>query len=298
MNFKISEEEEVKVKKSHKIKMSEKFMIVIIIAISLVSGVTVYLISNTIFGKKKPVEVTDTKISTNDENVQILYYYVSHNRETKQDNIFVTKENVTIKDFNIEEKYYYALQFVQPEDLKFTGELTEDNEKIYLLSDEKIKGYMQRFFGSQIIYSSQKSLTYVFDFSINNKNLAVLEYSSRNKGYNVHFIDKENNEENPDLIEPYYTELSEAIKKADASLIIKEKVIYTELKENAGVYELNIYKDYQKTKLIEKKSGLSLDDLKNNPINMKKYKDTAGTITYIFRVDNTKYYFYNSSIAN
>ncbi len=299
MNFKIEQDDSEETTSKTRIK-SDKFMIIIIVVISLVCGLTVFLISNAIFGKKKtpPVEVVDTKINTSDETVQILYSYVAHDSRNKSDGKFLKNNKVLATDFTNEEKYNYALQFVQPEDLSFDGELTEKNEKIYFLNDKRIKNYMQRFFGTKVNYTNEKELTYAFDFSINNKNLGVLEYNSKDSGYNVHFIDLEDNQENKDLVEPYYTELYEALRKPDSSIEIKEKVIYTELKENAGVYELNIYKDYEKTKLIEKKSNLTLEELKSNPIQMKKYLDNAATVTYLFKVENTRFYFYSSTISN
>ena len=295
MNFKIEEESEETQKK--KSKNTERIMLIIIIIISLVCGLTVFLISNAIFGKKKPVEVVDTNVNISEETVQILYSYVAHDSRNKNDDKFLMNKSVTQKDFTNKEKYNYALQFVQPSDLRYINEFTDNKEKIYVLDEKKVESFMKRFFGSQMTYENEKNLTYAFDFSINGKNLGNLEYSSKDKGYRIYFPETEDNSEE-DMVEPYYTELYEAIRKVDGSMILKEKVIYTELKEIDGRYEIDIYKDYQKTNLIEKKTNLSLDELKNTKIQMNKYKDTAGTISYVFKVENLRFYFYSSTISN
>ena len=240
MNFKIEEESEETQKK--KSKNTERIMLIIIIIISLVCGLTVFLISNAIFGKKKPVEVVDTNVNISEETVQILYSYVAHDSRNKNDDKFLMNKSVTQKDFTNKEKYNYALQFVQPSDLRYINEFTDNKEKIYVLDEKKVESFMKRFFGSQMTYENEKNLTYAFDFSINGKNLGNLEYSSKDKGYRIYFPETEDNSEE-DMVEPYYTELYEAIRKVDGSMILKEKVIYTELKEIDGRYEIDIYKD-------------------------------------------------------
>jgi len=298
MSFKITSEEETTEDIEKRKKKSEKLMIIILVVISLLSGLTVFLISNALFGKKdEPVEI-DNKVDINDSNVQILYSYVSYEDKNQKNEKFIKEQSVTLNSFSNSEKFYYALQFVQPDDLSFTGELTEEKQKIYLLPDKKVKTYMQRYFGPQVTYKADDTITYTFDFKINNKNIGVLNYSDADRGFKIYFTGLEEKNDNADLVQPYYSELVSAERKEDNSLELTEKVIYTEVKEENGIYEVDIYKDYQKKRIIEKKTNLTLDELKKEPISIEKYKATAATVTYLFKVYNNSYYFYSSTISN
>ena len=78
-----------------------------------------------------------------------------------------------------------------------------------------------------------------------------------------------------------------------------EKVLYTELVNKGGnVYDVNIYKDYQHTMLLETKTNLTEEQLKENPIKFEDYGEKVTTINYLFKLSSTNYYFYSSTINN
>lgn len=295
MDFKIGdeivEENQEPTKKNNKISM------IIIISLSIIVGLTVFFISNAIFGVKKvePVD-TSTNVRLTDENVQILYDYVTYGTKGIRNDKFIKESSVKKEDFNNYEKFYYALQFAQVEDFENTGKVNNENQKIYNISSAKIKTYMQRFFGNEVTYSTNSTITYPFSFRINNQNVGTLTYAIERKGFDTVFTGLEENEVKKDLVEPYYTKLTKATKKSDGSLELIEKIIYTKLVPRDNVYDVYIYKDYQNTILLETKSNLTKEQLEANPISITDYLEKASTISYLFKLNSTNYYFYSSTI--
>lgn len=296
MDFKIGDDIEENTQK----KPNKKLSLVIIIILSIIMGLTVFLVSNTIFGEKKREDkITDTKMDLEDENVKILYQYVKYGTRNTRNDKFIKEQNVKLEDFNNYEKFYYALQFAEPEDFANIGKVNENGQKIYNISSAKVKQYMQRFFGPEVTYSTNSKITYPFNFKINNLNVGILTYAIENEGFNTVFVSLEDDIISNNIIEPYYTKLTNATKKSDGSLELNEKIIYTELinKEN-NTFDINIYKDYQHTILLESKLNLTELDLKNNPINIEDYQEKAATISYLFKLSSTNYYFDSSKISN
>ena len=147
MNFDITEEtEETSVSKKKKIPS-----IVIIVICALIVGLIVFLICNSIFNpkdKNKPKEEVETseKLSLNENNVKILYQYVTYGTTGIRNDKYIKESKVDLKSFTNEEKYYYALMFAEVKDFSFTGRFDSDNNKIYTISSRKIKNYMERYF--------------------------------------------------------------------------------------------------------------------------------------------------------
>ena len=300
-DFKIGDELEEFGSTPQRKKTSKIFPIIVVIIVSLLIGTIVFLGSNAIFGKKKePVQVeTSKKLSLDDDNVEILYQYVTYGTRNKRNDKFISNNIVKKDDFTNEEKFYYALQFAQVEDFVYSGEVTEDNKKIYTISSSKIKTYMKRFFGSNVKYKEDCEITsYPFSFRINGENVGTLVYSKKDKGYNTTFNGLEEDYKSTEVVEPYYTELSEAIENADGTIELKEKIIYTSLVEENGAYTLTIYKDYAHNNVIETKQNLTLDQIKADPIDIKDYEKKASTISYKFDLDFTSFYFGGSTILN
>ena len=301
MDFKIGDEIEDTTDENYKPKGNSKLPLIIVIVVSLLFGLTVFLISNALFGGKKGTTeepVVDQQVQLTDENVQILYDYVTYGTRNHRNDKFLKEQSVTLSSFSNQERFYYALQFAQPEDFEYTKKLDDQKHKIYTISNDKIKGYMQRFFGNQVTYSTSSDIKYTFTFKINNKNVGELKYSVDNDGFDTVFTDLE--EDIPEeLVEPYYTDLVSATKKlADNSLSLVENVIYTDVQKENDVYTVNIYKDYQHTMLIETKQNLTEAQLKENPINISDYNGKTATVTYLFKVNNNSYYFDSSKINN
>lgn len=281
-------------------KQNKTVGIIIVIVISLLIGFLVYFGSNKLFGKKDKVEETPitTEIDITNENVEILYQYVTYGTRNKRNEKFITNQSVKASDFTNEEKFYYALQFAQVEDFVFSGKLTEDNKKIYTISSTKIKNYMKRFFGDKVSFKEDCEITYAFSFRINSENVGTLTYSKADKGYNTVFDGLQENYVSTNIVEPYYAELVGATENADGTLVLKEKIIYTTIEEQNGIYTVKIYNDYAHNNLIETKQNLTAEQLKANPIDVKDYENKASTVQYNFDLDFTNYYFAGSTILN
>ena len=298
MDFKIGDEIEENPGQQNK-QSNSKLPIIIVVVISLLCGLTVFLVSNAIFNKKEPeVPLVDTPLELTDDNVKILYTYVTYGTNDTRNDKFIKESRVTLDSFSNEERFYYALQFAQPEDFVAAGRVNENKQKVYIISNSTIKSYMQRFFGGQVTYSNTNTIKYPFNFRINGKNVGELTYSDTNDGYETVFTGLEEKEEKTNLVEPYYTELASATKKADGSYELVENVIYTQIIKENDKYTVYIYKDYNHTMLLETKPNQTDEMLKENPIDISNYKDKTSKITYIFKVNGTVLYFDSSTITN
>lgn len=273
--------------------------IIIIVVMAIIIGLIVFFISNAIFGVKEPKEEApvSTQLSITDENVKILYQYVTYGIKGERNTKFIKEKNVTIDSFTNEEKFYYALQFAKVEDFKVIDKVDENNRKVYRLYHETVKEYMQRFFGGSVQYSSDISLVYPFSFRINGNNVGYITEVEED-GFDVVFDGLEEDIISSNIVEPYYSELVAAYKEPDGTYRLEEKIIYTDVKEEEGIYTVNIFKDYEKTQLIETKENQTKEMLANNPINIENYKDKASTITYHFGLFDKMLYFDSSTITN
>lgn len=295
MDFKIEE-----VSEQQKEKKKSKFPIVIIVLVSIIAGLGVFFISNSLFGEKptkeEPLKPQELKLT--DENVKILYGYVTTGPNNVRDEKFIKEKNVTLSTFTNQEKFTYALQFVEVDDFNYTGKLNDNKQKIYIISTSTIKKYMQRFFGPTVTYTTEDTIRYPFDFSINGQNVGTMTYNEADEGFYTIFDGKEEPKEEVSLVKPYYTELVSATKELDGSYKLVEKIIYTKVEKQDDKYSISIFKDYENTALIEKIENQTEETLKENPITLEKYKNNATTITYIFKASAGTLYFYSSSITN
>ena len=298
MDFKIGDDiEDINDNSSTKRKGILPVIIVIIIAIII--GVLVFLISNALFGQKEPVEtpIVDTQLDTNDTTVQILYKSVTYGTRNYRNDIFIKTDSVNLSSFTNEEKYFYALQFVQQTDFEETGETDETTkQKIYILSNDKVKGYMQRFFGPQVTYNTDEKITHVFRFKLGDKNKAEMTYSEEFDGFKTVFTEKVDFIDNKEIVKPYYKVLESATRKADTSLVLIEKVIYTKVeKKDDGTYNIKISSDPQSNNLLEDIND-SEENIKSRNIDILDYSEKTAHVTYTFKVNNNSYYFDNSTL--
>ncbi len=299
MDFKIGDEIEEVDETEEEEQRNSKFPLIVAIIIALVVGVSVFVICYHYFGPKKQKEepIQAEQLDLKEDNVQILYAYVTYGTKNERNDKFVKDAHVTLDSFSNVEKYYYALQFAQVEDFVFTNKYNDKNQKIYLISNAKIKEYMERFFGAQVSYSTNNVITYPFSFRINGQNVGIMTYSSAKNGFETVFDGYEENVVSDKLVEPYYTVLESAQKNPDGSYELHEKIIYTSIEEAGGVYTVHIYKDYGHAMEIETKPNQTEEMLKANPIDVNNYKDKASTITYLFRLNGTTLYFDSSKIV-
>ena len=296
MNFGINENNSNEAKE----KNLKIIPIIIIVVVAILAFIIVFLITNSIFNKPKPTSKTNTdtveKISITDDNVRILYKYVTTGTNNIRVDKFVKNKKVDKSSFTDEEKLYFALQFAEVSDFEKVEVRDNVDESVYTISIDKIKKYITRFFGSGVKMEEYVDISYPFSFSINGKSLGKLTYSEDNNGYDAVF--SEIKEEEDKLVEEFYTKLDSAYKKKDGSYYLVEKVIYTSLEEIEGKYKLSIYKDFEKENLIEEKT-VTKEELENDPIKINEYIKDASTITYVFKpnlLSQNSLYFDSSSI--
>ena len=275
--------------------------IIIVVILSLLIGIGVFVGSNAIFnpkGKKKEPTPTSIQLDLKNETIDILYHYVTYGTRGQRNDKFIKNQSVTAKDFTDQEKLYYAFQFVQVEDFVFTKQYDDKEQKIYNISKTKIDNYMKYFFGDGVLYSPVDEITYPFSFRINGQNVGIMKYSKTKKGYETVFNGLQEDVKSTDIVEPYYAKLVSAEQNLDNSIVLKEKIIYPVLEENNGSYSLTIYKDYNKTNILEKRENVTLEQLKKNPISIDNYLNNAATIEYTFAVGlSNAYYFASSKIV-
>ena len=301
MDFKIGDEIEGEGQETSNLKIKSRLPLIIIIVVSLIVGFLVFFLSNSLFGPKKTKEppVTRQQLNLKERNVDILYSYVTYGEKKQRNDKFIKESKVTLDSFSDEEKFYFALQFADPDDFDFNGKTNEQGKKIYVITERKIRNYMQRFFGNKVTYSPIKELKYTFNFLINSQNTGTLKYSEDDKTYSIVFDEYEDDVKEKEGIQPYYAELTGAYKELDGTYTLEEKVIYPDLVKNEdNTYTLSIYKDYEHKLLIERKNNLSEDDIKDYEIKMSNYKTKASTITYKFGLNGNTLYFESSSIKN
>lgn len=302
MDFKIGEdfvEEDKKDNNSKKDNSINKF--IIIGAAIVLTFLVVFLLLNGIFNpKNKTVKKTNVLTSEKkplfESNVKILYGYVTYSTSGPRYDIFVKNNKVTLDTFTEEEKYYYALQYVQVEDFEFTGKYDTDKNKIYSISNRKIKKYMEYFFGKGVKYSTDIVVQYPFSFSINDNNVGTLKYNAEEDTFETIFEKEETYEDNS-IIDPYLGKLVEAYKEPDGGYRLVEKVIYIDVKpQTDGKYEVIISKDYDHKNIIESSIDQTKEDIEK--ITVDKYIDQAATITYNFKIKEPSniLYFYSSEI--
>lgn len=276
----------------NRLKKKRKIAIIIVVIISILIGLTTFLVSNLIFNREQPPEVVDYSVDLKDENVQILYQYVTYGTKGLRNDKFAKEDKVVLDNFSNEEKFYYAMQFAQVDDFVFTGEINEEKNKVYLITDKKIKKYMQLFFGPNVKYKNDLSLAYPFSFRINGMNVGEMKYSENRGGFETTFTTFQADIKKEDITNNIEGELLNAYSDAKNKLYLEEKVVYiTQTKNPDNTYKIDIYKDNNKTILVDTKTVSNLEE----KIDLSQYNNTT-TIKYTFGLNGSVYYFESSEM--
>lgn len=270
--------------------------IIIVVLLSLAVGLIIFFVTNPLFNKEEGPLVQELQLT--DNNVRILYKYVSYTVDGNRNDVFAMNEVVTRDNMPSKDKLYYALQFSSPEDFVSTGKRDEDNNQIFNISDEKINSYMKIFFGDNITYSKVKKMDYTLNFNEEHKYVGKLTYSEENKGYDTILYKIDEDEEEKVNDKSFYGKLVKATLYEDQTLELQEKVIYTKVAKDNDLYTIKVYGDLHYHNLIETRNNLTESQMKNSVYNMNEYLNQASTITYTFKPENGKYYFYSSNITN
>lgn len=284
----ISGEELEKRQKQKRIKN-----IIIIIVTSFVVGILIFFIINSLINNKEEQVVANQIMNVSDENVRIMYNLVTYSDNGKRNDIFVKNKNVDIDTFTDEDKFYYAFQFLNSRDFEFTGEMDQNNNKIYTIPDNIIKKYMIQFFGPNVKYSNNLELTHQFSFAMDKNNVADIKYNENKNSLDVVFTKYNDTVKEKD---DFCTELISAEKTSDGKIVLKERVIYTDVEDNGNdTYNLKLYKDYNKEILLESKNNLTKENLDIINIDVTRYNNSS-IVEYTFMPYNNTFYFLNSKI--
>lgn len=276
----------------NRLKKKRKIAIIIVVIVSILIGLTTFIVSNLIFNREQPPEVIDYSVDLKNENVQILYQYVTYGTKGLRNDKFAKEDKVVLDNFSNEEKFYYALQFAQVDDFEFTGEINAEKNKVYLITDRKIKKYMQLFFGPNVKYKNDLSISYPFSFRINGMNVGNMKYSENRGGFETTFTTFQADIKKEDITNNIEGELVKAYSDAKNKLYLEEKVVYiTQTKNPDNTYKIDIYKDNNKTILVDTKTVSNLEE----KIDLSKYNNTT-TIKYSFGLNGSVYFFESSEI--
>lgn len=279
--------------------------IIIVILLSLAVGLIIFYISNPFFNEPQEGPYVQ-ELQLTDNNVRILYKYVTSSVDGNRNDVFVMNDSITKENMPNEDKLYYALQFASPEDFVSTGKRDKENNQIFNISDKKIDEYMKRFFGNNITYSKVKKMDYTLSFSEEVKYVASLTYSYENKGYDtilIKYSDEEDDNDKKDekeeiKVKPFYTKLVKANLFEDQTIELQEKVIYTKVSKEKDLYTIKVYGDLHYHNLIDTRNNLTESQMQNSIFNLNEYMNEASTVTYTFKTENDKYYFYSSNVTN
>ena len=276
--------------------------LIITLIVCLVVGLGTYLLCTVIFGaKEKEKQNKGEEIPITNESVKILYDNVTYGVRGSRNDKFLKEKTVTINSFSNYEKFYYALQYSLPGDLYNTNQKDTAGNTIYRLPTTKIDEYMKEFFGPNVTYTFENSLSYTFLYSVEGKNVGRMTYNQLNNAYDIIFDSFQDNVKNDNLVNDYYTKLYKAYVLEDNTLQIDEKVIFTTLTHNTNYngdyYSLAIYKDNAHTNLIEQKGNMTIDEIKSLNLSVDYYINKAATVSYYFKVSGNSYYFDHSTIS-
>lgn len=300
---------------------------IIIAVVSLVCGLSVYFVTDALLnGNSTPVTPTaqDKELELNDEMVLYLYDNITYSVNGLRNDKFFKADKVVVEDFTTQEKFYYALRYavasdfidmtVSNDSLEYedtddeAADQTERKEEpkeltTYSISNSSISEYMYNFFGEDVVYSTDSPVNISVNFSKDGFNSGMLTYDATSDSFLVQF-DSTSPSGTDTPLNPYLYKIDSAVLEGDTgNIIIKEKVVFTEVvqqTDEAGAlidaYDYKVYYDYSKKNLIEEKSGVTKSEL--TAIGIENYKDSAMVIAYtFFKDDNDEYHFLSSEIS-
>ena len=278
-----------------RLKTKRRKGIIIVAIVSIAVGLITFFISDAILNGRRRDSSANNILTIEDMGVKNLYSYVTYGTNGIRNDLFVKNKSVSIDTFSNQDKFYYALQFASANDFEYTGEVNQNQNKVYLISDKKIKDYMQTFFGPSVSYSSDIELSHTFSFIIDNMNVGDMVYSGDKNGFETTFTKKEENTKKESLTTDIVGKLFSVKTDASGKIIIDEKVVFTNIKKNDNnMYDVEIYKDYNKEQLLDRKVIASIDD---NYVDLSKISNPS-IIEYTFAPNGSTYYFESSSLVS
>lgn len=318
MDFKIGDDIDENGAVEHKV-LSDKTKIIIMVVVAIVAGLSVFLITNALFGKKevKPQQapVTKTTLTLDDEDVVESYKMLTYGAGGVRDKKFISGIDIDSNSFGNAEKYFFALQYAAKVDFTESDRVDDKGFKIYTLPDSYMDIYMQRYFGPDVSYTKDGEISNTFRFRIDGKDTGIIKYNSNNAEFEVSLSELKETPEKK-LVDDVYYYLDDAYSYSDGRLVLEEKVLFTKVLENQnGTMDIYLYSDFERQNSIGTINGVAkdnsedgfsnLDDTTINAdkyanypklFNIEDYKDKCGTIIYNLKLGERGYYFVNSEI--
>lgn len=268
---------------------------IIVFAFAGLVGFLIYVLLSMVFDKGP----NETELAINSNDVRALYSYVTYGVKGIRGDKFLYSDYVDINNFSNEEKFYYALQFASENDFIYDENYNKNNtsgNKIYFLTDAKVKQFMNNFFGKSVIYNSNYNFNYVYNFKINKNNCARMNYNSTQGGFDVVFDTYIAGEYHPAL-KDYYTSLYQAVRLDDGTIKLREKIVYLTANKVDDKYTVYIYKDMGHQVLLGQMNGVTEDVYNYGTIDFSTLQNTS-YIEYTFGLDGVSYYFKSSQIIS
>ena len=270
----------------------------IVIGGAILLGIIVYYISSLIFSPKPQVNnnqqntTTDTSVELSIKNTDVvtLYNYVNYKSSVNND-IFLRSPSIKYENFSNYDKFYYCTQFIKDEDLTEIKSTDTNNKiKLYSISDKKINEYMKKFFGKKIEYEKEIEMNITLPIEKDQMNSGTIKYDPSKKYY---ILSLNTNNKKIESSNSYITDVSKAFKN-DGKLVIEEKIIYIDIKEQNNKYNIKVYKDYNHTMLLDEKNNIDKNGFELKSL-INEYLDSASVITYTFKLNNNDQYYFESS---
>jgi hypothetical protein len=285
-------------KEDNKKKNSKTKQIIILIVVAIVLGLLVYFISSLFFhtgnNSGEPSGGLSTTLSVDDPEVESIYEMVTYGRDTNNLNKFLREQSVMLRDFSNYEKYYYALSLLRSRDLNPVEEEEEEVSNQYTIEDAAIDEMMKSYFGDDVSYLKQGTLSITLGHSLEEGNSLSLTYNVTDEQYEVTL--QTTTPDSSRLIPVALYGLESASRDEDGTITLVERVVYltSDVANNTVGYQ--IYRDASHTMLITSQENIPLEEYQKNPITIEDYMDQGNIVTYQFREDNGEYYFYRSTI--
>ena len=274
----------------NKNKNNSNILMIIVIVGAIFIGIIVFSISNLFVSKPNRSDDNDEQVETktdlelDSKKVTSLYNYVTYG----DNDIYLKNPNVKLDNFNNYDKFYYMSSLIKKKDIEEIDE-KESGNKLNTIKYSKIKEYMEKYFGPDVEFEKNSNVTVILPFDLNDKNICNLTYNENLTAYTVGCSEKK------EIKSDAYRELVSAKESGD-NIIIKERVLFIDTKEENGRVSFDVYKDYNHTILITsgdiEKNDFSLDNI------MKENRKKSITIKYTYKKNKKDHYLYSSKISD
>ena len=319
MDFKIGDDIDENGAVEHHV-LSNRTKIIIMVVLALVAGISVFLITNLLFGGNKEPEnppVTKSILTKEDEDVIFNYKMLTYGAKGIRDRKFISGIDIDSNSFSNAEKYYFALQFAVKGDFTPTDRKDDKGNMIFTLPESSMDIYMERFFGPDVTYVKDGEISNTFKFSVNKKDTGMVKFNKENDEFDISLSEVRQVTPKGNFEDDVYYFLDEATSYSDGKLVLKEKVLYTKVTPlGDDNYEVQLFSDYDKKNSIGTLNNInngsilvSADEVTETKINADKYahlpnyfdideyKDQCGTITYNLKLGERGYYFVSSKVS-